>query len=155
MSPVDIAPEFVKSSFEGMELRQASQVPFTYKPIDVPQLAQPVGKGDFINRQSTVFPVDLKLLVGRQIGVGIISEFAMGPAGKQASPGRAAYCTAYIAIGKNDPGCGQFINIGRFYLGASSVSQVAIPQVVGQDNDEIRPIACCYTNMNREIQNQG
>ena len=138
------AAEFVEAILQRMKRRVITKVPFAENPGVIAGLLEKSGDGQFLRRDSpgpalrqvllALCPEDRrKFLVGDPRAALLVST------GQQGRARRRAHRTVAVKIGESCAVGRELIDVRCFDFLAAITTQRAVAQVIGHDEDDIRP----------------
>ena len=139
--PVDIAgqiaPEIVETVAIGVELGLEAEVPFADEPGGIPRVLQELRQRAARRREADVEPS------GWGRGVGLEGTFEphalLIPARQKRRPRRCAHWSVRVELRQPDPFAGEPIEVRGPDVRRTVAAQIAVAQVVGDDEHDVRP----------------
>ncbi len=124
------APEVIIAALQRPELRRRAQVPLADQPRLVAGLLEQRGQGGMFGRQAHGAQAQGLFQPHRQT--------VLVAAGDQPRAGGRADRGIGIGLHEPEPLLGQAIDVGGLVVGPAVAADVGVPQVVGQQEDDVR-----------------
>ena len=118
----------------GITLRLGAEMPFADRPGSVTGVPKRVGQRNLFDGQAQ----PLAVAAGRPAGVEFVAEALLVAAGEQPGPRGAADRRRHVAVGEPHSIGGDRIDVRRLQAPATVAADVAVAQIVGQDDDAVR-----------------
>ena len=129
------APELVEATFQRMELRQRTQMPFADQTADVAQRFQAIRDRSLPYGQAAEFRIESRLVPGQVV---VVAEGGLIAPGQQSGPRRTANRSGDVAIRADRAFHRQTVEVRRLDLRAAVKTDVRVAQIIGDHQDEIR-----------------
>ena len=134
MPLVEKTEELVVTAPQGMEGSGAAEVPLAHQRGCVTGFPQPLGQGSLVRWQP-----DLRVGVGGSDRVALEAEAGLVAPGDHRRTGRRADRRRHVAVGEAHALGGETVEVGRGHVAPSLAARFTIAEVVGDEQDKVRP----------------
>ena len=129
----DVADELVKALPDGIEFRTVTHMPLAENPRHIAALFEHLGECHFLQRHSR-----MAMFGGGHDALDTASLLVASR--QQRRPRRAAHRSVGMVVRKPHAAPGKGVDVRRLDYFAAVTADVPVPQIIGHNQNEIRPI---------------